>query len=192
MRFEEEKFYHIYNRGNNGQKIFFENKNYVYFLGKIEKYLGQYVDIIAYCLMPNHFHLLVYCKKMHNSPGDSKSPGEYSEQVIKSIAILLRSYTRAINKKYSRSGSLFQQSTKSKLLETKDKNYPFICFHYIHQNPVKSKLANRFENWIHSSYLEYAGITSTNICNKKVAYEYLDIPEEHVSFKKQSQAVKLT
>ncbi len=60
MNFEENKIYHIYNRGNNQQSIFFNPENYLFFLAKIKIELTPYCKILAYCLMPNHFHLMVY------------------------------------------------------------------------------------------------------------------------------------
>ena len=62
MIFETEHLYHIYNQGNNKQKIFFSRENYLYFLQKINKHIRPHVDVLAWCLMPNHFHLLVYVK----------------------------------------------------------------------------------------------------------------------------------
>ncbi|MEQ1588638.1 MAG: transposase, partial [Cyclobacteriaceae bacterium] len=59
MQFVEGSFYHIYNRGNNRQLIFFEERNYKFFLNKIEQYVVPHTNLLAWCLMPNHFHLLV-------------------------------------------------------------------------------------------------------------------------------------
>jgi putative transposase len=59
MYFEENNLYHIYNRGNNKQTIFFTRENYLYFLNKIKKYISPHCNIIAWCLMPNHFHFLI-------------------------------------------------------------------------------------------------------------------------------------
>ena len=60
---EQGSFYHIYNRGNNKQDIFFEEKNYDLFLKNFDKYLSSFVDVYAYCLMPNHFHFLIKIKE---------------------------------------------------------------------------------------------------------------------------------
>ncbi len=59
MNFEKGYIYHIYNQGNNRQKIFFNRENYLFFLKKIKTYILPYSDIFAWCLMPNHFHLMV-------------------------------------------------------------------------------------------------------------------------------------
>lgn len=55
-------FYHIYNRGNNGDNIFYTPENYEYFLKRFDYYLSDYLEVYAYCLLPNHFHLLVRVK----------------------------------------------------------------------------------------------------------------------------------
>ena len=62
MYFESNHIYHIYNRGNNSQNIFFTRDNYLFFLEKIRKHILPYADVLAWCLMPNHFHLMVYVK----------------------------------------------------------------------------------------------------------------------------------
>ena len=59
MYFEEGYIYHIYNQGNNRQRLFFKRENYLYFLRKVGVYIKPYADILAWCLMPNHFHLMV-------------------------------------------------------------------------------------------------------------------------------------
>lgn len=101
-------FYHIYNRGNNKQKVYFNDNNYIFFLKKIRKHLSPHIDLLAYCLMPNHFHILAYTKKEFEQTGFSKD-----------LRIMLSSYTRAINKQENRVGSLFQQNTKIKPLQSR-------------------------------------------------------------------------
>ena len=63
MLIEKGHIYHIYNQGNNRQKIFFNRENYFFFLGKMKEYIMPYADIMAWCLMPNHFHWMVYVKE---------------------------------------------------------------------------------------------------------------------------------
>ena len=59
MPLAPDKLYHLYNRGNNRQPIFFQKKNYDFFKQKAYKELSYQIDILAYCLMPNHFHFLI-------------------------------------------------------------------------------------------------------------------------------------
>ena len=78
-------FYHIYNRGNNKQPIFFESKNYLHFVKLFDKYLSRYIDVYAYCLMPNHFHFLIRLKEIvevsPNQTSEVLKTSEVSEDV---------------------------------------------------------------------------------------------------------------
>lgn len=135
MEFATGHLYHIYNQGNNKQKIFFCRENYFYFLRKIEKHVLPFADVLAWCLMPNHFHLMVhvnhaeidellfYGKSGSKSEGDfeinpnnNNTPLSRATTCIsfnKSLGIMLASYTRAINIQECFSGSLFRQKTKA-------------------------------------------------------------------------------
>lgn len=187
MNFTPNNIYHIYNRGNNSQAVFLDRDNYLFFLNKIRKHLYPLVNILAYCLMPNHFHLMVYVSNKH-SRGDLKSPRELDPFIINNaIAVILRSYTRAINKKHNRTGSLFQEQTKAKKLSKN--NHSFVCYHYIHQNPVKARLVKNMEDWEFSSYRDYMVLRKGTLCNKKLAAELLDIPLDLNQFMKQSNSV---
>lgn len=135
-------FYHFYSRGNNRQKIFFLPDNYRYFKDKVRRHLSPHVYIIAYCLMPNHFHFLLYTREVFDE-----------KRFTDSIRTTLSSYTRAIHKQENMTGSLFQQNSKKK--EVLEERYVEVCFHYIHQNPVISKFVHKMEDWAHSSFLEY-------------------------------------
>lgn len=164
-------FYHIYNRCNNQEKIFFEQENYYFFLRKFKKEVLP--TPLAFCLMPNHFHFLFYF--------DSD---EQIAKFEKTFPKLLSSYTRAFNNRYNRCGSLFQ--AKSKFL---NEEQPFCCFHYIHQNPIKAKLTQRFEDWLFSSYNDYCGLRDDAMVSKENAYQLLDIPEDKEMFIRQSKDV---
>ena len=132
MNFTINHLYHIYNRGNNSDKVFYKHENYLYFLEKIKTHILPYTDILAWCLMPNHFHLMlrVNCIELpvinhsdilgHNIFVSTNKVKTYNDDDIKtqrnlnqSIGILLRSYTNAIQKQEGRTGSLFQSKTKA-------------------------------------------------------------------------------
>ncbi len=189
MQFDQGHLYHIYNRGNNSQVLFFERENYLFFLSKIRKYLHPLVDILAYCLMPNHFHLLIYVPEIASSKHSECDSKSRPELINKNIGIILSSYTRAINKKHGRTGSLFQSKTKAKNLSNPD--YAFTCFHYIHQNPLSAGLVNLMEEWEFSSYKDYAGLRDGTLCKKVLAVELLDTPIKPILFIEQSKGVKI-
>jgi putative transposase len=145
MHFEPDHIYHIFNQGNNKQKIFFEKENYLYFLRKVHDHIKPYADILAWCLMPNHFHLMVFIRgttrqttlseetnligqttlsrqtSTTESHLTSLSDENISKQLTRSIANMLSSYTRAINQQQSSSGSLFRPKTKALCLTKIDK-----------------------------------------------------------------------
>ena len=189
LLFQPNQFYHIYNRGNNKQQIFFNRENYLYFLKKLKTCrLTYFCDIVAYCLMPNHYHILVYTNDSFSlrNPGTSASPE--SVAFAKKIGTLQSSYTQAINKQENRIGSLFQQKAKAKELNLNNEG-AFICFNYIHQNPYVAGLSNALEDWEFSSYRDYANLRNGTLVNKTIAHQLLDIPENPDWFRKMSLKV---
>src|SRR5690606_9759946 len=100
--------------------------------------------VLSYCLMPNHFHFQLYLTK------DSLKEKHVGSLTIPAISdafrLLLSSYTMAVNKEIGRTGSLFRQKTKKKLLE-RNGEHPFICFQYIHQNPLSAGIVTKMEDW---------------------------------------------
>src|SRR4051812_13701230 len=113
MLFTPNEVYHIYNRGNNQQRIFFNEQNYLFFLRKINNQIKPISDILCWCLMPNHFHIMINVRDescIKRAAFGGKSVQELSYR----IGILLSSYAQAINKQNGTTGSLFQQRTKVK------------------------------------------------------------------------------
>jgi putative transposase len=138
--FERNQFYHIFNRGNNKEKIFFERKNYRFFLQKFVHYLPpKAVEIHAYCLMPNHYHFLVRLIEDFN----------YS-RAMQHLAI---SYVKSINSWYERSGHLFQGRFSGRLVDSTE--YLLHLSRYIHLNPLTAKLVASAQDWEFSSYRDY-------------------------------------
>ncbi|QSJ14052.1 transposase [Nostoc sp. UHCC 0702] len=155
-------FYHVYNRGNNRQTIFFERENYVYFLRLIKEHLiTNAVDIVAYCLMPNHYHFLVYLRD------------ETLSDAMKSLSL---SYTKAINKRFNRCGVLFQGRFQS--IHVSQTDYLVNLSRYIHLNPVKAGFVQQPEEWEFSSYLEYAGLRRGTL--PKIEYVKMQLQEESI------------
>ncbi len=175
LKIKSDTYYHIYNQGNNSQRIFLTDQNYLFFLKKMRRHLLDHSRILAYCLMPNHFHWLIYInkdpllKKIH--------------PLVSKIATLLSSYTQAINKQTGRSGSLFRQKTKAVPLDTQ--RYALTCFHYIHQNPIRAGLVSEMGYWPYSSFLDYAGKRDGTLIDKQLTFQTLNIRQH--SFISQSQ-----
>lgn len=139
------EYYHVYNRGNNRGDIFFEPENYTFFLRRLREYLVKQppapVTIMAYCLMPNHFHLII-------QPHD--------DDLSYHMQMFGISFAKAINDRYRRVGSLFQGTFKAKRVDRDE--YLLHLSRYIHLNPVRAGLTARPEEWAFSSYREYVGL----------------------------------
>lgn len=186
MEFIGGRLYHVYNQGNNRQRIFYSKENYLFFLEKMRVHLLKHCELLAWCLMPNHFHWMInipedYCQEITDFENKSNL-----QPINKEISILLSSYTNAINKSYSRTGSLFRKRTKAKCLNVpnlRDDYYPLVCLLYIHQNPLASGLSDSLEGWPFSSYRDYAGVRTGNICNLDLAHKLLDLPDDEQKFR---------
>ena len=132
-----------------------------------------FCDILNYCLMPNHFHFLVYAtaKTLQTKMIGRQEKNIFSE----GFKNLLSSYAQAINKQNKRTGSLFQQNTKAKCLIEGSSNYAPVCFHYIHQNPWKAGIVSKMEEWKFSSFIDFAGLRNGTLCNKQLAFQLIDL-----------------
>ncbi len=137
--------YHIYNRGNDGGKIFYSHANYCYFMNKYWHLLGGFVDTYAYCLIPNHFHLLVRVK-------DSEDI-HYHLKVSHQFRRLFQSYALSINRQEGRSGSLFRKHFRR--IQVDNMDYLRRLVFYIHFNPQKHQLVQNFRKYPYSSYPHY-------------------------------------
>jgi putative transposase len=203
MDFSNGQIYHVFNRGNNSQTVFFNHGNYLFFLDKIRKNVLLHADILAWCLMPNHFHFMISVNHVEieiseqlKSEGFTQSEAltRYSKKrtLNDSMGIILRSYTRAIQKQQKISGSLFQKETKALCLtepqgvspayfnthfgmvgnlDLPETNYLNVCFDYIHLNPYNSKLVENPEDWEFSSCRDYYCGRKGKLINRELAKE---------------------
>ena len=164
--FAENQYYHVFNRGVEKRKVFLDTQDYKIFiyylfiyLTPLKEVLKKYptlpihlqnknlsgeINLVCYCLMPNHFHLLL---KQQSKDGVSK----FMKQ-------LTNAYTRYFNHKYKRVGGLVQGRFKAVLIE-KDELLTYVS-RYIHLNPLISGLTKKLENYQWSSHLDYVGESS--------------------------------
>ena len=193
-------FYHIFNRGINQDKIFLKEENYHYFLRKYDEYFSDFADTYSYCLLPNHFHLLVRIKdsdkkdsifgkeKMDLSERKkmesfSKAKKNASEQLRRFFI----SYSMSINKQEKRMGSLFIKNFKRKAI-LNDNNLLSVIY-YIHHNPVHHKLTINIENYKWSSYLSILSDKPSKLA-KEFILDYFGGKENFMEFHNQNHDEK--
>ncbi|OQY89656.1 MAG: hypothetical protein B6D38_06135 [Anaerolineae bacterium UTCFX1] len=168
-------YYHIYNRGVNGENIFIEERNYDLFLNLFERHVTPVCDLFSYCMLRNHFHVSVRTKSeeeiieyqktlrvssangrrvRHGSlanrdEGQTRKPLG-SRYVSDQFSNFFNAYAKTINKAYGRTGSLFQHPF-GRVPITSDRQF-WNVIAYIHQNPQKHGFVKDFRDWKYSSY----------------------------------------
>ncbi len=178
-------YYHILNRGNNKRQIFFDAQDFSYFLGamtlfneveslgRTENYLKnsnpqELVSLVAYCLNPNHFHLIL---KQNFDSGIAK----YMQKIA-------TGYTMYFNKKYKNNGSLFQGRFKSILIE--NDGYLNHLSAYVNLN---NKIHHINDTALYrSSWLEYKGQEINKICHKDIILNSFGQKNAYLKFAQQS------
>ena len=179
---ESNNHYHVYNHAVGNELLFKTGNNYRFFLEKVKKYLPQFVDIYAYCLMPNHFHFLLKVKKEEdvikavvsaNPNRDLKQEFKVSGIISRQFSHLFNSYAQAFNRENNRKGSLFYNRFKRILVD--DEDYFIKLIHYIHYNPVHHGFVKKVDDWEHSSYRAVLSTGKTLIKRKEVIELFNDI-----------------
>lgn len=162
-------FYHIFNRGVNSKPVFLNQENYRFFLQKVEKYILPYFDVYAYCLMPNHFHLILSPKLDISLEESSHKNGLHSTESVfsKTIGKLISSYTQAFNKVYLRTGALFESPFKR--IEIDNEDYLKNLIIYVHQNH------DDFTNYKYSSYRSILSTSETSLKRAEVLSLFGDL-----------------
>lgn len=155
-------YYHIFNRGNNGENIFLQHENYSFFLQQWSKYLSPYSKPLAYCLMPNHFHFLIRIIEDSTLDVSDDINGIIENQFRK----LFSSYALAFNKRNRRTGSLFQK--RFKRIEIDKDSYLTTIIQYIHHNPIHHGFSIGYKEWRFSSYNAVISDSATSVDRKAV------------------------
>ncbi len=154
------RYYHIYNRGINRENIFVEERNYRYFLDLYTKYIYPVAETYAYCLMRNHFHLLVRIKTEKAQRRKVSETFQVSNPT-QQFSNMFNAYAKAINKAYNRTGGLFQERF-GRIPVTSD-DYFVHLIRYIHFNPQKHGFVSDFREYPWSSYDALASIKPTKL-----------------------------
>ncbi len=160
-------YYHIFNRGVNRERIFFSDENYLYCLRLVKKYAERYfVSVIAYCLMPNHYHFIL-------RQDGKKSLSEF-------MRVVFNAYVQAVNKQRGRTGTLFEGRFKH-IHIAEDKYILHLC-RYIHLNPVEANLVRTPELWPFSSYSDWIAKRNGKLIDPNFIASYFKCPKEYQRF----------
>jgi len=149
---EKDYLYHIYNRGINSENIFLSDENKTYFLKLLSKYLSEKIDVYAYCLMNNHFHIVLKII-------------EEERIVTQSFSNFFNAYAKAFNKQNQRTGSLFEKHFKR--IKIQDDNYLRNIIQYVHLNP-KHHLNINYNTYKYSSFQAMISISETKLARREV------------------------
>lgn len=170
--FIQGEYYHIYNRAIAGNQLFKEDRNYLFFLSKVEKYILPAAELIAYCLMPNHYHFIIRL---------------ITEEISTPMQRMAISYAKSFNLVYEQSGHLFQGPFQR--IHVTDLNYLVHLSRYIHLNPVKANMVARADKWIFSSYQEYVGMREDEMVRSNLILDLLcekpdaSLPEKQLGYR---------
>ena len=195
-KFAPNNYYHVYNRGNGKMNIFRDTKDLNFFLFRLKEDVapekipplqreipsprGYYrrplppnsFSVISYCLMPNHFHILI--KQLTDVP------------VSKLIGKICTSYSKYFNKKYNRVGSLFQDQFRSVLVD--DNSYLVWLSAYIHQNPKVAGIVAKPEEYKWSSCSEFIKGDS-GFCGKEIITKQFKTINDYEKFVRGSSQI---
>ena len=161
----EGEYFHIYNRGVNGENIFKEKRNYYYFLDQYFSYCSPVIETIAYALLKNHFHLLVQIKE-NVQVQERNGKGMIQLTALKQLSHFFNSYAQSINKENKRTGSLFESPFKRKLID--QDNYLNSVIYYLHYNAQLHNFVDDFKDWEFSSYHTIVKNDDTHVSTNKV------------------------
>ncbi|MEM9837254.1 MAG: hypothetical protein AAF828_12165 [Bacteroidota bacterium] len=145
------KYYHIYNRGNNRRTIFIEDADYVRFLQLLDRYMASVGSVLSYALLPNHFHLTVLMKPSQDIPTQLlRKPHTLGN----TFGHIQNAYAKYFNAKYKNVGSLFEKRFERKLIPNTAYFRQLIVYH--HRNPERHGITQDFRNYFYTSYQEFS------------------------------------
>jgi putative transposase len=152
------KYYHIYNRGINGEALFLSEENYRYFLKLYDKHISKNAETYAWCLMNNHFHFLIKIKELEKIELDSSNKERF---IYQQFSNFFNAYSKSFNKRESRHGALFERPFRRKLIN--DEKYLKNLILYIYQNPINHNVVDTIKDYSWSSYKSIISSKATKI-----------------------------
>ncbi len=167
-----DSYFHVYNRGADRASVFFEERHYLDFIQRMQKAVNpEVLEIVAFCLMPNHFHLILYQKLPYAIPAF--------------VRAVCEGYVKSVNLQYFRTGHLFEGRYRIKPVSSDE--YLIHLARYIHRNPIRARLVTTVEAWQHSNYRSCTsgfddGVTNPGILLRLAGgtREYQTFVEEYV------------
>lgn len=167
ISFQAGEYYHLYNRSVGRQLLFRDPENYHYLIQLAEKYSERLqISVIAYCLMPNHYHFLVR--------QDGKHPvGLFPQRIF-------NAYVKAFNKKYRRKGTLFEGRYKA--VHVGETVYLYHLCRYIHCNPVKAGVVDDAAEWPYSNYGDWLFPRQSVLTDREFITQHFSDPGEYQEF----------
>ncbi|MBW7848759.1 MAG: transposase [Bacteroidales bacterium] len=168
-KLQANKSYHIFNHANGSENLFTEDENYRYFLEKYRTYISPIAETYAYCLMPNHFHLVLRIRRKEEIEDlivatkfskvqnfgkleEAISNNEIERFLSKQFSNFFSSYTLSFNKRNERMGSLFMKNFKRELIS--DRDFFLSAIVYTHRNPIHHGFCTTYLDWSYTSYSE--------------------------------------
>lgn len=167
--------YHIYNRGNNSENLFKQERNYLHFMKLYTKHILPLAETFAYCLLPNHFHFAIRTRTAEEQahywatmiqPYTGKGKQFKHRAPSEGFKNLFIAYTKSINKAFDRTGALFEKPFRRKPVDSEA--YLLTLIVYIHQNPQTHGLVNDFCDWKWSSFNAFLSKQPTKIKRDEV------------------------
>ena len=167
VQFKAGHYYHLYNRGVNRNPIYFNDENWEYFIKRLRHYCRpELIEIVGYCLMPNHYHILVYLKD-----------DNLSANIMQPFTV---SYTKAVNRQQHRVGPIFQGAFKAKFVDKTE--YFLHLSRYIHLNPVFAGLTDNPANWTFSSYQDHVGLRNGTLAKREILLSQFPSRQSYAKF----------
>ena len=163
------KFYHVYNRAVDKRTIFYTEKDYEYFINKALFFKDKTrVKILAYCVLPNHWHFLL--KEPKTTRRVEIDPSGRLPQISLFLSLLSNSYTKYFNSHKDHSGRIFQGPFKCKAVD--NDNYLQILINYINLNHLKHKIAKKPADWFYTSHNNYMNEAKFDLLDKDYMIDF--------------------